>query len=46
MNKLLLAALMALGLGMGIASANAATWTKPHVIHNGADYGNDSATAP
>lgn len=45
MKKLILAAMMALGLGMGVASA-ATTSSHPNwptVIHNGPDYGNDVA---
>jgi hypothetical protein len=50
MKKLLLAATMALGLGISMGSAFAATgWSSsqhPQVIHNGPDYGADAGGAP
>jgi hypothetical protein len=47
MKKLLLAALMALGLGMGSAYAAMAPShsDRPQVIHWGPDYGNDAGDA-
>lgn len=45
--KKLLAAIMVLGLGFGIGTASAAPaftqFNRPNVVHNGPDYGNDSA---
>jgi hypothetical protein len=47
MKKLLLAAMMALGLGLSIAPAFAATAPNhlPQQIHHGMDFGSDSGTA-
>jgi hypothetical protein len=47
MKKLVLAAMMALGLGLAVGSAHAATMQNtysnhPQVTHWGPDYGNDS----
>jgi len=45
--KTLLAAIMVLGLGFGMSSAYAAPafmqYHHPNVVHNGTDWGNDSA---
>ena len=45
MKKLLIAAMMALGLGVSMGSAFAATtshYNKPQVVHSGPDYGSDA----
>lgn len=46
--KKLLAAIMVLGLGFGIGTASAAPlftqYSRPNIVHNGPDYGNDSAS--
>ncbi|MGA3401021.1 MAG: hypothetical protein ABSC95_17530 [Acetobacteraceae bacterium] len=46
MKKLFLAAMMALGLGLGMSSAYAATaarhYNQPQVTHWGPDYGGDT----
>ncbi len=42
MKKLLLVAMMALGLGISMGSAFAAS---PNVVHSGPDYGADSGGA-
>jgi len=48
MKKLILAVVMALGVGVGMSSAFAATAgstsNRPQVVHNGADWGNDSGS--
>jgi hypothetical protein len=48
MKKLILAVVMALGVGVSMSSAFAATgWStsnRPQVVHNGADWGNDAGS--
>lgn len=49
MKQLLLAAMMAFGLGLGLASAHAATMShsnRPQVSHWGPAYGDDSGSEP